>query len=274
MLFNLFNRESQSKKKKRSKKKELSDESKSVIRKSVIIIILSATLVFLIVLGVSQIFSYITNWDYFSLEHIEIRGENLSTKEAARYCDIELPQNTISLSIDDLANHTKKIHPDLKQVKIERKLPNTLIVVIDRRKPVAQAEVRGEYYLVDSECFIICKLDSKQKDVPLISGLRSSEINDTKDGICISEKLNTALGLFDIYKSIITERTHQIESIDVSNSRNYVLFVSHGLEIRLGRDAFEAKIKNLLLILGENSIPDNSYIDLRFKNVTVAPRKK
>jgi hypothetical protein len=33
-------------------------------------------------------------------------------------------------------------------------------------------------------------------------------------------------------------------------------------------------MRNLLLILGKMSIPDNSYIDLRFKDVTVAPRKK
>jgi len=274
MLFNLFNRESQSKKKKKNKKKEISDESKSVIKKSVIIIILSATLVFLIVLGVSQIFSYITNWEYFSLKRIEIRGENLSTNEAARYCDVELPKNTISLNLDYLANHIKNIHPDLKQVKIERKLPDTLIVVINRRKPVVQTEVHGEYYLVDSECFIICKLSLRENGLPVVNGLRKSEISDTKNGICLSEKLRKAIDLFRTYKSIISENKYKIESVDVSNSKNYVLFISNGLEIRFGRDAFESKMRNLLLLLGEMNVPDDSYIDLRFKNVTVAPRKK
>ena len=274
MLFNLFNRESQSKKKKKNKKKEISDETKNIIRKIIFVTVVCLVLFSLIIFSSVTIFKYITNWNYFSLEHIEVRGENLSTNEAARYCDVELPQNTISLDVDILANHIKNIHPDLKQVKIERKLPDTLIVVINRRKPVAQAEVHGEYYLVDSECFIICKLSLRENGLPVVNGLRKSEISDTKNGICLSEKLRKAIDLFRTYKSIISENKYKIESVDASNSKNYVLFISNGLEIRFGRDAFESKMRNLLLLLGETNILDNSYIDLRFKDILVAPRKK
>lgn len=278
MLFSLFKRKNQknkkNKNKNKNKKNEMPIESKIIIRNIIIISIVCLGFISLIFLGSQQVFNYITHWDYFNLEHIEIRGENLSTKEAARYCDIELPRNTISLNIDILASRIKKIHPDLKQVIIERKLPDTLVVIIDRRNPVAQAEIREEYYLVDKECFIICKRDSKEKDMPVINGLRNSEIDDIKNGVCLSEKLFTALELLKTYKTIVTENTYKVESIDVSNSRNYVLFISRGLEVRLGRDSFESKMRNLLLILGKMSIPDNSYIDLRFKDVTVAPRKK
>lgn len=273
MLFNLFNRKPQSKRKKRNQKKEMSDEAKSLIRRIVIVVVLYVGLIFLIILGIFQISKYITNWDYFSLEHIEIRGESLSTKEAAGYCDIELPKNLISLDIDMLSRHIKTIHPDLKQVRVQRKLPNTLIVIIDRRKPLVQVKLRDEYYLVDSEGFVIQRVLIKKENVPVVVGLRKSEVHDIKNGICLSKKLRRALELFQLYKLIITEETYKVETIDVSNSKNYILFVSKGLEIRFGRDNFEFNMNNLLLILREMNVPDNSYIDLRFKNVTVAPKK-
>ena len=273
MLFNLFNRKAQSKKKKRNQKKEMSDEAKRLIRRIVIVVVLYVGLIFLIILGIFQISKYITGWDYFFLEHIEIRGENLSTKEAAGYCDIELPQNLIALDIDMLSRHIKKIHPDLKHVSVERKLPNTLIVIIDRRKPLVQVKLRDEYYLVDSEGFVIQRVLIKEKNAPVVVGLRRSEVHDLKNGICLSKKLRGALELFQLYKSIITEDTYKVETIDVSNSKNYILFLSKGLEIRFGRGSFESRMKNLLLILREMHVPDNSYIDLRFKNVTVAPKK-
>jgi cell division protein FtsQ len=273
MMFGLFARKSQGKKKKRNQKKEVSEEAKNLIRKVIFNLSIYLFVIIISILGIWQLSNYIAHWDYFDIKHIQIPGEKLSTKEAARYCDIDLPQNIINLDLRLLANHILQIHPDLKQAQVERKLPNTLVINIERRNPVAQVAVHNEYYLVDKEAFIICKINYQKKDLAVIDGLRSSEINDIEKGTCLSEKLKIALRLLDSYRSIISENTYKVLSIDVSNSRNYVIFISDGLEIRLGRDSFDSKLRNLSLILKDNNVPSDSYIDLRFKDVTVGPRK-
>jgi cell division septal protein FtsQ len=219
-----------------------------------------------------QLSAYITSWDYFDIKHIDVQGEKLSTKEAARYCDIDLPQNILTINIDLLALKVRRLHPDLKGAIIRRQLPDTLIVKIIRREPIAQIQYDDGYFLSDSENYIIRSINSKKADLPVIIGLRSWEINDRENGICKSEKLSKAIDLIDLYRRFDIAQEYGLRLIDVNDRRNYILLLDDDLEIRLGKDNFESKLKNLSLVMSQNTIPSNSYIDLRFKDITTAPR--
>lgn len=272
MIFNLFQKKKQSKKKKKGKKSGLSDEAKALINKGALVFAVLLVLGSLVFFALQQLSAYITSWDYFDIKHIDVQGERLSTKEAARYCDIDLPKNIMTINIDLLAAKIRRLHPDLKGAIVKRQLPDTLIVEIIRRKAIAQIEYENEYFLTDSQSYVIRSLNNKKADLPVIIGLKSWEINDRENGICKSEKLSRAIDLIHLYRKFDISKEYSLRVIDVGNRRNYVLLLDDNLEIRLGNDNFETQLKNLSLVMSQNIIPGNSYIDLRFKDITTAPR--
>jgi cell division septal protein FtsQ len=207
--------------------------------------------------------------NYFEVKNIKLEGSSLPTEEAARYCNIKLPVNIFKIDLDRLAADIK-MNSELKQVKIERKLPHTLIVTTTTREPIAEIKVRDKFYRVDKEGFILAMYSEEGKDkLPDIVGINANEILPDISSISDAAKLQDALYILELLNEYGIADEYNIETIDVSNYRNPSIVIEDGIEIKVNSKQAEQKIKTLSVSLPSINLEQVTYIDLRFDDIVI-----
>lgn len=140
---------------------------------------------------------------YLQLENIRIEGcNNVSPQDLITRAQLERGTNIISLNLKEI--YQKIItNPWIKEVKIERNFPHTIIIKIVERVPVALVH-QGKFFLVDQEGNPFKELEPRDPvDFPVITGVfPSSSRNQLK---AVLKFLDTADHLGVIPKNNVAE---------------------------------------------------------------------
>ncbi len=105
---------------------------------------------------------------FFKIKSIEINGANIYNSETLKLkCGIEIGENLYSFDEDDVKERLTLNFPYIKDVKIERQWPDTIVVNIIEEKQKYVTEAYGETLILSESLRVLENPDVRAKDYDL-----------------------------------------------------------------------------------------------------------
>jgi cell division protein FtsQ len=169
---------------------------------------------------------------YFAIKQVRIVGiEQIPEKDINRLTVEAIGQNLILVEHDRL-KHNVSLHPLVESVVLKRELPNTLVVQITERVPVALVAVTRGVIEVDRNGLFLRRREGwPEKSYPIINGVA---IPDTT-GPGQELKLPGLQAALLVLGQAPKELTALIGEIYVNPIQQITLYLTSGVEVRLGK---------------------------------------
>lgn len=138
--------------------------------------------------------------DVFKIKQFEINDMvKVKKDKVIKNSGIEKNKNIFLQNYVVAKNEILKI-PRVKDVKITRKLPNTIIINVKERTETYQIHKDSNYYIIDEQGYVLGKSDRKES-IPLLKGIK---INNGKEQRLNGEALKIVEEVNKIYQSAKT----------------------------------------------------------------------
>jgi cell division septal protein FtsQ len=121
----------------------------------------------------------------FTLRRFQIEQQGKIGKgELVNAAGVKIGQNLLHLSLDEVATNLQRL-PNVATVRIERRMPDTLYIFVEERRPVALicptpsagATLAQPTYYIDARGFVLKpKPGEKLMSLPIIRGISSDEV--------------------------------------------------------------------------------------------------
>jgi cell division septal protein FtsQ len=215
--------------------------------------------------------------DIFKVKEIRVIGENVNNI-AANIAKGLNPAKDVNIFRVDIKRYEGDIgqkHPEFKDLRVKRVLPDAIEVSYIIRKPYLQVEC-GHIYLASDDAVIVSgEQASKDATLPTVTGI--SVIS--KKGVITLDYNNTralrrAIALFKEIGVSNFSKEYKITKIDVRDSQNPSLYMDDGTRVEIGESSFRSKERLLQEVFKDLASKGKKakMIDLRFEDVVVVPR--
>lgn len=185
---------------------------------------------------------------------------------AARIFTLGEERSLLSIDIKKVAEQIQAAHPEFISVIARKDFPETLMITVKKRKPVAIMKT-AQTYLVDEEGFVLPFEDRYADIVQIIDRPQKIQLYAKHRSI----KLQRALNLLKELKHAEGFSRLNIAKIDLRRYDSVDFYYHNGLKVKMGQDSFKHKVAlldGILLHIGaDNAVP--KYIDMRFDNPIV-----
>lgn len=227
-----------------------------------------------IIIGINEIFSLGQDqMEKFKAENIEVSGNEILSSDKIKL----LSNHDFKNEIDEEKIAESLLQSEfIKGVSVTKRLPRTLNITIEERKPVAFIHGRG-LNLIDSDGFLMpLPKINKSWDLPFISGI--SESLGKRGSKTISKKANEALDLISHLENKNNLILGLISEINMSDNRFFeLIMIKGGAKIRINRIDYEKEIYVLQnyfkRYLNWADLDKIDYIDLRFKDQLIVKKR-
>ena len=237
--------------------------------------LLVVMIIYALILGINEIVSLGKNQEQnFKAENIEIIGnEILSNDKIKDLCDYDFKKPE-DVNIEEIAESLMK-SDFIKGVSVTKRLPRTLNITIEERKPIAFIYGRG-LNLIDDEGYLMPVPKIKKSwDLPFICGVKQSlgKLGEKT----ISEDALNAVNLVAHLELNNTLMLGLISEINMKNSLLYELTMLKGAKIKINRTGYDKELYVLQnyvkKYLDWSDMAQIDYIDLRFKDQLIVKKK-
>lgn len=208
-------------------------------------------------------------WDYFLVDNIEITGTSkfVNTIDLQNFVQAnQIHKNILLLNTMELSKEIKNRFLGASSVEIGKKYPNTLIVKITERKPLAllKNDISTEYYLIDQEGYLLGTVEDDPDNLPKINF-----VGDLRVGEFVSKDLVPIY--YDIIEAL-DESKVKVSSMSFYE-KHIVFYTNEGVRVLVGNEkekstVLSALTKLLKALQIENKKPNS--IDLRYDKVVVS----
>lgn len=129
--------------------------------------------VWIIITCIFLLIFYLVDTDIFIVKNIEVTGNYyLSEKDIISLAGISPGQNIFTINLDKIRTNLLE-NPHIKDIKIRRSLPNSIIIDIDERNVVAAVPYSGVYLQIDEDGVVIeVSKEYQDSSMPILSGLK------------------------------------------------------------------------------------------------------
>ena len=189
---------------------------------------------------------------FFNINKIVVSGDKVySEKEVVDASEINMGDNLIFLSKEEINNEITKELPYVGAVKIKRRLPSTLEIVITKTEAYMATAQDGYYILLDKNGKVLEKdLEIIDENIILVN---LGEINSVEIGEKISLKEEKTLKkLSDVLTECENVGIREITSINISDIYNIKLVYQGRITLELGET--DENNLNSKLALGKAAI--------------------
>ncbi len=183
---------------------------------------------------------------FFAIREIQPSGlVNVQAEEITQLSSGVIGENLLLFDAAELERKIK-LHPLVKAVDFQRKLPHTLEIKITERMPAALVAVTNGVIEVDEEGVFLRRVEDWPGSYPVITG---AEIADTAGpGQALPDK-NLAVAL-KLLGQAPKEMLPLIGEINVNSIQQVNLFLTSGIEVKLGHmENWEGKLVTLMELL-------------------------
>jgi cell division protein FtsQ len=199
---------------------------------------------------------FFTNSDY-ALKSIEVTSDGNLTREAIlRAADVAEGKNIYSISLPKVQEKLAAL-PQVEESRIQRILPNKLVITIQERRPVAWVVPHDtniasfnfeNAYLVDRRGILLKtkSLAPEYLGLPLIIGVDTSNCQAGQP--LEQDDVKAALDLIRSSAEILQGR-FQIQSIDVSKGYCLTVTDKQHATVEFGMDEIESQLHRLNIVL-------------------------
>lgn len=220
------------------------------------------------------VIAYAVNSSTFQLSEVKILNIGSMTQDQAfRFCDLQRSENLIHIDLIAVQQVIKRNHPEFKEVRVRRVLPNRIEVLLKRRTPAAQLAL-SKYVQIDKDFVVLPGASAAPfRNLLIIEGGAVSPAGMPIGATVSDPATKKALKLAEVIKRSQVLAKHFLSKVDIADPKNISLYVD-GVEIRIGNGHFAERLKILDQTLRTVDLDSSkiAYIDLRFDDVVVGPR--
>ena len=221
--------------------------------------------------GACELVKWLHRAPHYVVTEIRVEGARLFTPaEVLEKAKLEPGEWILDYRVNRARRALVK-DPMIRAAVVERRLPNTLVVHITERTPIATLRSRGTDYLVDEDGFLLTE-GAAMATLPEIEGV---SLKNPKLGAHVEDKkLATALEVLNLYMASPMPSLMEIETVNVRNLRNVRLYPRPGAKacaravISLGDGQYGQQLARLDEVLRAESRPVKK-VDLRPERVVV-----
>jgi len=159
---------------------------------------------------------------------IHVDGPTITANHVREYMGISEGTNLFASSLHTMRTTFLKKTPIAKTVILQRRLPNTLIVDIVERVPLARLGRWGSL-AVDREGYVF-SLRAGSREYPVISGCNAENL---KPGARVDQSVMNALEIIDVCTRTKVGEHVKITSLDVSPKQHLEFYLSAGERIKI-----------------------------------------
>ena len=122
-----------------------------------------------------MLYNYLLTSPYMKLEILEIRGVDETTKnELVQMCGLNMEQGLLGLKLEFL-KRKMEMHPWVRKATVERHFPHTLIVEVEKEKPVAVVLLDKLFYMNRWGHLFKAVSPTEKIDLPIVTGLSAAD---------------------------------------------------------------------------------------------------
>ena len=203
--------------KKISKKQEMAIKKRKIILKIIRTIILIGILIGTLI--------YILLSPLFNIKDVTVTGNNkLSGEEIISLSEIRTEENIFKTSKNDIKNRIKT-NPYVENVKIRRKLPDKVEIIVVERVATYMLPFANSYVYINNQGYML-EITSQKANLPIITGFSTPEENLHEGERLVSEDL---VKLGEVLQIIESANANGIQAlitkIDISNRQDYTIML-------------------------------------------------
>ena len=203
--------------KKISKKQEMAIKKRKLILKIIRTIVLIGILIGTLI--------YILLSPLFNIKDVTVTGNNkLSREEIISLSEIRTEENIFKTSKNDIKNKIKT-NPYVENVKIRRKLPDKVEIIVVERVATYMLPFANSYVYINNQGYML-EITSQKANLPIITGFSTPEENLHEGERLLSEDL---VKLGEVLQIIESANANGIQAlitkIDISNRQDYTIML-------------------------------------------------
>jgi cell division protein FtsQ len=184
---------------------------------------------------------------FFRVREIEVEGcRKIPRAVLLSLTKVEGMPNLFTVSLREVAKPLES-HPWIEHVGVRKVFPNKILIQVEERKPIAILQLEGPYY-IDTKGVIFSPVgDRDEYDYPFLTGLTRQFFEGEP-----TEAKNLIMKALELLRRVGKEKGSFPQGIsEIHMEKNYGIKCftrAEGMEVRMGWDNFEEKLKRLSLI--------------------------
>lgn len=222
-------------------------------------------LVGLLLFGIQNAYSALTDSDLFRLDHISVAGNRLlEESEVAVLSGLEIGVNLFAA---DLKSATQRLvaDPAVKDALLLRQPPGGLLIQLQERRPLALAAMADGLYGLDEDG-VLFPLPQKPFNLPIVTGIDA--IVDTP-GVHRFSRLVAFLEQIRSNAPAFLDEVSEVHLVSATEVRVYLVGDGLTLRMRLEDAVDQVRRFDAFVNAGAHRIRTPVYVDLRFSNQVV-----
>jgi cell division protein FtsQ len=218
-------------------------------------------------------YQWLAHAEVFQISGVDVKGVKRLTEDEIRDIGgIFAGQNIFLVDIDAAARQARS-HPWVKDVRIHRRLPNRISMIITERSPHAVLDAGGERYLIDDEGVAI-ERKAKRGDPP---ELPLVVIRDCT--VLLGDRVGAKgiPGALALLSELGARREWRLADVAIkADSNESLALVYGGREFKMGSGNYGEKLRRLAEVMEDMKQrgQDFAYVDLRPERQAAVMMKK
>jgi cell division protein FtsQ len=218
--------------------------------------------------------AFAANWALhsprFSVASVDVSGySRLSREDVVTATGIAPGVNLFAINPRAVTARLEAV-PLIRHAQIIRRLPNLVSVIVEERRPFTVVHA-GRLHWIDEEGVDLgVEPRAVALAAPVLSGLDPEDLAG-EGHPRVSERAALGIALVRLLLRAQSSLLGQISEIDLSRPEGPVLYTVDGVEVRLGREDWEARLGRLQGVLAQLGTAGEraASIDLRFRDQVV-----
>ncbi len=209
-------------------------------------------------------YQWLAHAEAFQISGVDVKGVKRLTEDEIRDIGgIFAGQNIFLVDIDAAARQARS-HPWVKEVRIRRRLPNRISMIITERSPNAVLDAGGERYLIDDEGVAIERRAKRghPPELPLVT------VRPRDCAVSLGEPVGAkgVPGAMELLSELAARRGWRLADVVIkADSPDSLSLVYEGHEFKMGSGNFGEKLRRLGEVMADvkQRGQDFAYVDLR-----------
>jgi len=219
--------------------------------------------------GVLLAATWATRSPRFAVSAVEVIGQSrMTSDEVVAASGITPGANLFTLDTAAAAARLEAL-PLIRRAEVIRNFPNRVTLAVEERRPFTLVHA-GKLHWIDEEG---ADLGREPRAVapaaPVLSGLEPAELGTGQEPP--SERAALGIALLRLLVRSRSPLLDEISEIDVSRPEGPVLYTVDGVEVRIGKEDWQARLGRLRGVLAQLEASGQAvmFVDLRFRDQVV-----
>ena len=251
----------------RTRRQEKGGEKfQGIVKKAIRVAFQLLLLSFFLFIG-HWVYVHLLSDSYFRLREVEVEGGRKIPKETLLSLAVmEGMPNLFSVKLKEVVKRLES-HPWIEQVRVRKVFPHKIVIQVEERKPMAIIQLEELYY-IDTRGEIFTPVgDRDEYNYPYVTGLTRRVFE--KDPVEAKRLINKALELLRIVSQGKVLPLAEISEIHMEKAFGIHCFTkAEGVEVKMGWEDFEEKLKRLPLIWSDLRKRGFSAVSIDCSDVT------